>query len=1106
MSDACRNDGFDHFPTRKESIPRRRDSERMVRAFKNIAKQVEEESSNGENVTAENLNWAQLVKNRRSEIVKKRWQAVRSAVKAVSKWQSSGINPNLWYPMTKSYALWQAVMVCVTGYNMMVCPSILAFRELYLMPPQLLFINLAIDCLMCIHVRRNFKTAYVQLGVTYDTEYDISKHYKATGFTTDLIAALPLDTILFVIQFIFNMTMFEQQYWMNPSNLYTFFGLHNYSSDFPTLITEPRRTLPASLTFMGDSGLWDYFWFPAIGVSAVIHTFVLLIRCRALKLLTLPNLGSYCAGIANYTSHVNSVELIKLYLTVIWVGHLVGCGYYLICCYEEFEGSSFVFDKSFEDEALSTKLLMTFYWGFSSMSGVSSTAKPPETPVETIFSFFVSLISISIYAVIIGNMGKIIKAANHSSEKYRQAMERINNYMSYRKIPPAIQQRARQYFEFLHSRQRGYEDETILKDFPSHLRTEIYRHLCHDVVLKVPMFANSSKPFIDQMVSHLRPQIYSPGDFIVRIDEPGKEMYFISKGRVKVVNRVGASVVELGPGDFFGEIAVVSHSSRRVASVVANSFCDLFVLNKSNLDELLTEFPDDAHEISHVARQRLRSISTAHMKEAADSATAIYKRLFGEPPPDNIYRRLSYEGETCVNTPSLDNFTVYKCASLGDIAKSPQDSHTLDNTSEDLAKSSKPIDTSICEANTTRINRMNGSDTCKEEEYANTSDGRGPETTEEYLRNRVENRSLTLPTTLEENTDIHSNEMFGDRDENSSRSHSSLSLSPRLPHTPFNKRKLYSSYEYERSPTLFAAISSEQLNDAGSRISSPQRQPQSYGTKRLSISITNHDNKYSSDKNVVHSAREKYAQRNPRQIDVADTGSSALAKKDNALATAAIIDSTEFSRRTSTDRICVRNPRSSSLSPILRRSMNMSYNGHQLSRTFNTNDNSEQSDTEFSFESLNRSPSINTNIAKNSPVYRSRSLRPEDSGLLSQMDVERDVHHRVARSLTSHNVDLLKPPGLRKITRRQRLLNLEDNINRTKAEAGNLVNFLKALEMDDTEIGAAERDEALTILRRLTSNLLTSPEPSTCTPATSTPASNDSDIDHTTSINYAFQE
>ncbi|KNC76985.1 hypothetical protein, variant, partial [Sphaeroforma arctica JP610] len=104
----------------------------------------------------------------------------------------------------------------------------------------------------------------------------------------------------------------------------------------------------------------------------------------------------------------------------------------------------------------------------------------------------------------------------------------------------------------------------------------------------------------------------------------------------QVVNRVGASVVELGPGDFFGEIAVVSHTSRRVASVVAVSFCDLFVLNKSNLDELLTEFPDDAHEISHVARQRLRATSTAHMKEAADSASQIYRRLFGEPPSNSV--------------------------------------------------------------------------------------------------------------------------------------------------------------------------------------------------------------------------------------------------------------------------------------------------------------------------------------------------------------------------------------------------------------------------------------------------------------------------------------
>jgi putative ABC transport system ATP-binding protein len=75
---------------------------------------------------------------------------------------------------------------------------------------------------------------------------------------------------------------------------------------------------------------------------------------------------------------------------------------------------------------------------------------------------------------------------------------------------------------------------------------------------------------------------FMPGEVIIREGEVGEELFLISEGEVEI-DREGREVARLGPGDFFGELALMSGNPRN-ANVVATRPVDTYVLGKDDFD------------------------------------------------------------------------------------------------------------------------------------------------------------------------------------------------------------------------------------------------------------------------------------------------------------------------------------------------------------------------------------------------------------------------------------------------------------------------------------------------------------------------------------------
>jgi voltage-gated potassium channel len=110
-----------------------------------------------------------------------------------------------------------------------------------------------------------------------------------------------------------------------------------------------------------------------------------------------------------------------------------------------------------------------------------------------------------------------------------------------------------------------------------------------DVVVRLPLFRNLGASALAEIARLLKVQTCSRDTTIVREGQPGDSMFFVAEGEVEV--RAGTARIRLQPGQFFGEMALISGAPRN-ATVVAVTSTRLLRLDVVDFRELAARQPD----------------------------------------------------------------------------------------------------------------------------------------------------------------------------------------------------------------------------------------------------------------------------------------------------------------------------------------------------------------------------------------------------------------------------------------------------------------------------------------------------------------------------------
>jgi CRP-like cAMP-binding protein len=124
-----------------------------------------------------------------------------------------------------------------------------------------------------------------------------------------------------------------------------------------------------------------------------------------------------------------------------------------------------------------------------------------------------------------------------------------------------------------------------------------------DLISKVPLFERCSRREL-AAIARLADQVErEEGRVLVREGELGREFWVIVDG-IADVSRDGETVETLGPGDFFGEIALVSNVPRTATVTAASPLMGL-VVSSRDFWTLLDESSETQRKILEAVGDRL---------------------------------------------------------------------------------------------------------------------------------------------------------------------------------------------------------------------------------------------------------------------------------------------------------------------------------------------------------------------------------------------------------------------------------------------------------------------------------------------------------------------
>ncbi|XP_011871290.1 PREDICTED: potassium/sodium hyperpolarization-activated cyclic nucleotide-gated channel 2 isoform X8 [Vollenhovia emeryi] len=557
------------------------------------------------------------------------------------------------HPCSSFRFYWDLCMLLLLVANLIILPVAISFFNDDLSTRWIAF-NCLSDTIFLVDIVVNFRTGIMQQDNAEQVILDpklIAKHYLRTWFFLDLISSIPLDYIFLI----FNQFQdFSESFQilhagralrilrlaklLSLVRLLRLSRLVRYVSQWeevyiplyqqPERHYERRATPPqpdrtskvclpsypetkANCPYLIQATESTITQTPSVLSSAHILQNLQKKRTERRGRLSSDNMTKKKSGFSKSELIFKFLNMASVFMRIfnlicmmLLIGHWSGCLQFLVPMLQGFPSNSWVAINELQDSFWLEQYSWALFKAMSHMLCIGYGRFPPQSLTDMWLTMLSMISGATCYALFLGHATNLIQSLDSSRRQYREKVKQVEEYMAYRKLPREMRQRITEYFEHRYQG-KFFDEELILGELSEKLREDVINYNCRSLVASVPFFANADSNFVSDVVTKLRYEVFQPGDIIIKEGTIGSKMYFIQEGIVDIVMANGEVATSLSDGSYFGEICLLTNA-RRVASVRAETYCNLFSLSVDHFNAVLDQYPLMRRTMESVAAERYK--------------------------------------------------------------------------------------------------------------------------------------------------------------------------------------------------------------------------------------------------------------------------------------------------------------------------------------------------------------------------------------------------------------------------------------------------------------------------------------------------------------------
>ena len=378
------------------------------------------------------------------------------------------------------------------------------------------------------------------------------------------------------------------------------------------------------------------------------------------------------------------------------LGHCVGCVFNCIAL-SAGDKETFVVltihNYSTLDET--NRYLQSLSFAINTMAGLSRGYFPNHDGMA-LFALIVVILGVFVYALLLAVVALGLSITG-PEEKLHSFIDEVKDVFSpdvrANRLPKHFVKEIVNYHKHVfYSTGQLNLQEDILKDLPQEVRMGLDLIFGKQTIGRVAILEciSDNDEIIYALQQCLTLVVYPPGSTVIQSGDTGCEMYFIWSGSCVVIDDDDERAASLGPGDLFGEIALLTSVSR-TATIRSETFCNLLVLSAEDFNMVTALHPGLFQKIQEQARARIRYIKENRIKKREMSllGDSVSRSVASHPAPTPVPENSNRDpSESSHREEREDSFTLNGSSAHKSMQGSAHASHRENNTDHDFDSSS----------------------------------------------------------------------------------------------------------------------------------------------------------------------------------------------------------------------------------------------------------------------------------------------------------------------------------------------------------------------------------------------------------------------------------